>query len=55
MFAAATEEEELSRLCQIVEEFHQSEYNALGIVTRTNGEAQALYEQLTSRGAQVSW
>ena len=54
VFAAATEEEELSRLCQIVEEFHQSEYNALGIVTRTNGEAQALYEQLTSRGAQVS-
>ena len=54
VFAAATEEEELARLCQIVEEFHQSEYNALGIVTRTNGEAQALYEQLTSRGAQVS-
>ena len=54
VFAAATEEEELARLCQIVEEFHQSEYNALGIVTRTNGEAQALFEQLTSRGAQVS-
>ncbi|HIV47759.1 MAG TPA: ATP-binding domain-containing protein [Candidatus Acutalibacter stercorigallinarum] len=54
VFAAATEEEELARLCQIVEEFHHSEYNALGIVTRTNGEAQALFEQLTSRGAQVS-
>ena len=49
-----TEEEELDALCSRVDAFHQSKYNALGIVTRTNSEAKALYEDLRSRGAEVN-
>lgn len=47
-------EEELDRLVQLVADFHQGDYNALGIVTRTNPEAQALYDLLKERGADVN-
>lgn len=48
------EEEELERICREVEEFHKGNYNALGIITRTNPEAQAFYGKLRERGAQVN-
>lgn len=49
-----TPEEELDAICRRVEAFHQSKFNALGIVTRTNSEASALYEELRSQGAEVN-
>lgn len=50
----STEEQELEQLLQTIGGFHQSDYNALGILTRTNPEAQALYEKLKERGAEVN-
>ena len=49
-----SQEEELQEIVRRVEEFHQGKYNTLGIVTRTNSQAQALYEALRERGAQVN-
>ncbi len=50
----STEEEELVEICRRVEEFHQSKYNAMGIVTRTNTAARELHEKLRERGADVA-
>lgn len=44
-----TAEEELAVLAEKYRAFQGSEYNALGIITRTNSQAQALYEQLKER------
>lgn len=54
LFIGETKEDELERLSQLVEDFHQSSYNAMAILTRTNPEAQALYDALRERGADVS-
>lgn len=48
------EERELQKLLELIREFHQSDYNAFGILTRTNPEAQALYEKLQELGAEVN-
>lgn len=53
LFAYETESEELARLQQMIEEFHQSKYNAMAILTRTNPEAEALHAALTAIGADV--
>ena len=50
----STQEEELVEICRRVEEFHQSKYNAMGIVTRTNTAARELHEKLRERGADVA-
>ena len=49
-----TEERELEQLTELISRFHQGEYNALGILTRTNPEAEALYEKLKARGTDVN-
>ena len=49
-----TEEQEIEELLKLISEFHQGEYNALGVLTRTNPEAEALYEKLKERGAEVN-
>ena len=49
-----TEEQEIDQLVKLISEFHQSDYNALGILTRTNPEAEALYDKLKERGAEVN-
>ncbi len=54
LLAAANGEEELDKLEELVAQFHRGDYNALGILTRTNPEAQALYGSLRERGADVN-
>ena len=54
LLAFPTPEEELEAVCQRIAAFHESKYNALGIVTRTNSEAKALYEELRAQGAEVN-
>lgn len=54
LFAYETEREELEKIAEKVRDFHAGDYNALGILTRTNPEAQALYEKLTEIGADVN-
>lgn len=54
LLRAATEEQELQALAERIARFHQSEYNAMAILTRTNPEAQALYDKLIEIGAEVS-
>ena len=54
LFVGQTKEEELERLSQLVRDFHQSNYNAMAILTRTNPEAQALYDALRERVADVN-
>ena len=54
LFVGQTNEDELERLSQLVRDFHQSSYNAMAILTRTNPEAQALYDALKERGADVN-
>ncbi len=53
VIACGGEEEELDTLCKLIDTFHNGEYNALGILTRTNPEAEALYNRLKERGAEV--
>lgn len=53
LFRMDREEQELEKLAGLVREFHQSEHNAMAILTRTNPEAQALYDRLTELGADV--
>ncbi len=49
LFLAETRAREIGRIQELVEEFHQSEYAGLGVVTRTNQDAQALYDWLKER------
>lgn len=53
LHAFSTEEEELVEILRQVETFQQSKYNAMGIITRTNGQAQELFGRLQERGAFV--
>ena len=53
LHAFSTEEEELVEILRQVETFQQSKYNAMGIITRTNGQAQELFGRLQERGASV--
>lgn len=53
LLAEKTRGEEADRIAELINEFHKSEYNALGIVTRTNQDAAALYDWLKERGAEV--
>ena len=54
VLAFDAEEQEIEELLKLISEFHQGEYNALGILTRTNPEAEALYEKLKERGNDVN-
>ncbi len=54
MLVFEKEEQELQKLAELIGEFHKGEYNAFGILTRTNPEAQALYEKLQALGADVN-
>lgn len=54
VLAYETGEEELEAIAELIGEFHRGGYNALGIVTRTNGEAQALFDRLKERGVEVN-
>lgn len=54
LIVSESEEKELEQLAELIRKFHSGEYNALGIITRTNPEAQALYDRLTELGAEVN-
>ncbi len=46
LFSFGEEEEEISFLAEKIEAFDRGEYNALGIVTKTNRQAKELFEKL---------
>lgn len=54
LFSFDTEQQELEQLAEMIQNFHNGDYNALGIITRTNPEAQVLYEKLIALGAEVN-
>ncbi len=53
LLAAKTREEEIGRIAALVEDFHKGSYAGLGIITRTNEDARALYDWLKERGSDV--
>lgn len=54
LFAFDTEQEELEKIAEAVREFHAGDYNAMGILTRTNPEAEILCQKLCEIGADVN-
>ncbi len=53
LLRCAAEEEELQTLSELIRDFHESDYNAMALLTRTNTQAKELYEKLRERGADV--
>lgn len=54
LFVFEDERGELEKLAETVREFHAGKYNAMAILTRTNPEAQQLYDKLCELGADVN-
>ncbi len=53
LLQAPNREKEVEQIAGLVEQFHRGAYNALGIVTRTNHDAQALYDWLKERDPEM--
>lgn len=53
LIAAPTREAEIDRIAEEIDRFRHSDYAGLGVVTRTNQDAQALYDWLCERGVET--